>query len=164
MPVLSRPFALHDIRDSEAFAARIIQRSRLELSYYDHEDLLAYLVETAWELSLRYRRGNPDFPARFSVYATNILRRRVVDWQRQRDGRTRWQFAGGRTYERPRPQFQSLDADDGDRDRLERALGPRAGDPADDCGPDLGRVVGERRRSRAQDYAALGLEPPGRAA
>jgi hypothetical protein len=48
----------------------------------------------------------------FSTYATSTLYRRVVDWQRQRCGRTRWAFGNGRVYERKRPELVSLDADD----------------------------------------------------
>lgn len=51
-----------------------------------YEDALAYLIETAWELSLRYR---PTSDLAYSTYSRRILRARVVDWYRQtfRDGR-----------------------------------------------------------------------------
>jgi len=88
--MLNGILALHDVRDVEQFCGRIIGRSRLELSAQDNEDLLAYLIETAWELSLLYDRGDSQYPPRFSVYATNFLGLRVIDWQRARDGRTRW--------------------------------------------------------------------------
>jgi hypothetical protein len=51
-----------------------------------------------------------------------------VDWQRQRFGRTSWQFANG-VYERPRLQSVSLDDLD-DRDLLGRDLGAGSGDSA----------------------------------
>ena len=57
----------------------------------------------------------------FSGYALHILRQRVIDWDRKRLGRTKWQFKD-KTYERPRPQLVSLDADDSLRDRLESSV------------------------------------------
>ena len=44
-----------------------------------YEDALAYLIEKAWELSLRYR---PTPELTFSTYSRRILRSRVVDWYR----------------------------------------------------------------------------------
>jgi hypothetical protein len=71
---------LHDLRDAEFLCRRIISRSRFTPQSSDHEELLTYLIEECWTLSLRYEPGG----IRFSTYATNTLRRRVVDWQRQR--------------------------------------------------------------------------------
>lgn len=155
--------SLHGIDDVEAFAGAIVQRSWLELSHHDREDLHAYLVAECWRLSLRYERGDPQFPPRFSVYATPILRNRVVDWQRKRFGRTRWTFKD-QVIERKLPQLVSLDADDPERDRLVDRLGAGAGDSAADWDEALGGLVGERDRTRAWDYETLGLCPPRRVA
>lgn len=106
--VLNGKLALYDVRDVEALAASIVQRAQPDLGFHDREDLVAELVETAWELSLGYQRGDTRFPPRFSVYVTPILKRRVVDWQRRRFGRTRWQFKD-RVYERPAVTVHSLD-------------------------------------------------------
>lgn len=75
--------AYHDINDVEAFCLRIVHRSGLELAWHERDDLLAYLVETCWELSRVYRPGG----IRFSTYANTILSRRTVDWVRQYRGR-----------------------------------------------------------------------------
>jgi DNA-directed RNA polymerase specialized sigma24 family protein len=157
--VLHGTLSLHGINDVEAFVVAIVQRSRLELSHYDREDLVAHLVATAWQLSLGYDHGDPRYPPRFSVYVTPILRNRVVDWQRQRFGRTRWVFKD-RVVERKLPQLVSFD--DPEHDQLGAALGTWAGDPTADRSPDLLRVLGRRSGSRARDYEALGLRPPRR--
>ena len=117
--MLTGKLSLHGIDDVEAFAAAIVNRSRLELNHHDREDLACYLVETAWELSLKYQRGDPKYPPRFSVYAAPILRNRVVDWQRKRFGRTRWVFHD-RVHMRPGVELVSLDADDPDGTRFEK--------------------------------------------
>jgi len=134
--MLSGKLALHDLADTEGLCAHVIQRSSLNLSYHEHEDLLTYLVETAWELSLTYRPGAGPF----SAYAAVRLRQRCTDWKRSQ-GRTRWQFSN-RTYERTLPSFTTLDdrpdgsdpssTVDVDRVReldLRRLLGTRSGGP-----------------------------------
>jgi hypothetical protein len=122
--VLNEPLALHDVQDAEALCARVIERSGLSLSYHDAEDLLAYLVATAWALSLVYDRGDPQYPSGFSTYATRTLGLRLIDWQRSRFGRTKWKFSAtssinagyrGRTIERERPALVSLDDPEQDR-------------------------------------------------
>jgi hypothetical protein len=60
-------------------------------------------------LSLRYE---PRRTVSFSTYATCTLSKRIIDWQRQRYGRTRWTFGDGRVYERPRVKLVSIDGDD----------------------------------------------------
>lgn len=72
---------LHDLRDAEAFVAAIANRSELDLSWSDREDLEQFLLETCWELSLRY---DPTQNRSFSAFAVAILKRRVFDWQRSR--------------------------------------------------------------------------------
>jgi hypothetical protein len=115
--LLNGTFSLHGIRDVEAFTGRIVERSGLRLSVEDREELHIYLVEECWRLSLKHdaKRGV------FSVWVGYALRRRAVDWQRSRFGRTRWQFKD-RVYERPRVELVSLDADDSLRDRLDESL------------------------------------------
>ena len=125
--MLPRKLVLHDVRDVELYCARILHRANLTLAHHDSEDLLAYLVETCWELSLVYRPNGQ--PARFSSYAAPILQRRVTDWQRKTKGRTRWTFRD-HIYERPRPILVSLDSVTPELDRLGASLDPRAGDRA----------------------------------
>ena len=161
MSLLSSGFALHEIEDVERFCAGILKQAGLALSHHEREDLLCYLVETAWELSLRYERG--DHGSRFGFYAKAILVKRVHDWRRQRYGRTVWKFAG-RTYERPRAEFVSLDADDAHGRQLVASLRTWSGDREADSDPELGGLLDGRDRQEARDYQALGLRPPGRAA
>jgi hypothetical protein len=107
-------FALYDIDDVERFTASIVQRSRFKLDAHERDELHAYLIETAWELSRDFRPGGISF----STYAGGTLRLRCVDWHRSRFGRQRWVFRD-RIYERPRVELVSLDADDSEHDRLE---------------------------------------------
>jgi hypothetical protein len=100
---------LHDVRDAELLCRRIISRSRFAPQSSDHEELLTYLNEECWSLSLRYEPGRT---ISFNTYATRTLSKRIIDWQRQRYGRTRWAFSDGRVYERKRPKLVSLDGDD----------------------------------------------------
>ena len=125
---------LHDVDDAERFTRAIVTRSGLTLSFHDREDLGAYLVETCWELSLRYQAGGPSF----STYAGTILRRRAVDWVRQRDGRTIWKFKH-RIHERPRREFVSLDGPA--RGGLVETLAERDGDREADRDEALGRYT-----------------------
>jgi hypothetical protein len=146
-----------DIDDAEKFCSAIVGRSGLQLSFHDREDLAQWLLGECWQLSLCYDTGDPKFPPCFSNYATIILRRRVVDWQPKRLGRTVWKFRD-HVHERPRPQLLSLD------DRVESDLGEGPGDPEVDRSPDLARILGKGSRPSARDYLDLGLKPPRRAA
>ncbi len=151
--MLNGILALHDVRDVEAFCATIIHRSRLELDEHQHEDLLAYLVETAWQLST----ADPQpWRTSFSGYATPLLRLRIIDWQRKRHGRTRWQFAGY-TRTRTRPTLVSLD--DPQHGGLEQPRTRHALDPADDRSPDLLRVLTQGGSTRTSPAGALGRGP-----
>jgi hypothetical protein len=98
------PLALHDVDDAERFCASVVTRSGLQLSYHDHEDPQAWLVSECWLLSLRYEPGGVSF----STFAGYTLRRRAIDWQRQRFGRRTWRFRD-KVYERPRVELISLD-------------------------------------------------------
>lgn len=66
------------IDDTEAFCKPYLARAPQDLTTHEREDLLAYLVEATWELSLRYRPG----PQTFSTYAGNRLPSKVIDWLR----------------------------------------------------------------------------------
>jgi DNA-directed RNA polymerase specialized sigma24 family protein len=148
--------SLHDVDDASRFVASIVTRSNLRLSYHDAEDLHQYLLGEAWKLSLRYKPGGGSF----SSFAGTTRRLRVVDWTRQRNGRTVWKFAN-HTYERERPQLVSLD--DPERDHLGTSLAASAGDPAAGGGADFARLFGAGDRQRVEDFEALGLGPPRRA-
>jgi DNA-directed RNA polymerase specialized sigma24 family protein len=152
MSLLSRPLPLFDVRDVEALCTSIVQRNRLSLDHRDREDLIAYLIATCWELSLRYEPGRTSF----STWAGNTLRLRVFDWNRARNGRTRWQFSG-HVYERERPRLVPLDAE------LVDTLPAGAGEPALDSDPDLGGIFDPGGSQEARDYLVLGLDPPRRA-
>jgi hypothetical protein len=82
------------------------------------------LLVECWRLALDYQPG--IIRKGFGAYATVMLKRRVVDWQRSKY-RTVWKFRH-RTYERPRPRFVEFDASV--RDRLDAAESARAGDLA----------------------------------
>jgi hypothetical protein len=103
---------LHEIEDAEALAAWIVHRSGLMLSPEDREDAQQRLLLELWKLSIDF---DPACGRRFDAFATAVLRRKLVDWQRERFGRTIWRFSGGRVYERKRPEFVSLDVDDAAR-------------------------------------------------
>jgi DNA-directed RNA polymerase specialized sigma24 family protein len=115
VPLLNAKYSLLGIADVEAFTGRIVERSGLQLSVTDREELHVYLIEECWLLSRRYdgSRGS-----RFSAWARATLRLRCIDWQRSRWGRTRWTFSDGSGYERELPQLVSLN--DPERDRLEQ--------------------------------------------
>jgi hypothetical protein len=118
MALLNRKYALLGIEDVEAFCARIVERRRLDwLLWHERDALITYLVEVCWEQSRRFEpRGYP-----FSQWVRPTLELRTVDWIRATLGRSKWQFAG-HAYERERPEFVSLDADDSEHDRLGTAL------------------------------------------
>lgn len=80
--MLNGTLTLHDIRDTEAFCNHLIHNSHLDLQPRDRDDLLAYLISEAWRLSETYDHGNPKYPSRFSVIATDRLRKRITDWLR----------------------------------------------------------------------------------
>jgi DNA-directed RNA polymerase specialized sigma24 family protein len=100
---------LHDVDDTAAFVGAIVNRSGLDLSWSDREDLEQTLTIVAWEISLKFSPGGVTF----STYAGTILRRRMVDWQRAKDGRTVWKFKT-HTHIRELPQFVPLNDDDGE--------------------------------------------------
>jgi hypothetical protein len=122
--MLNGKLELPGIRDPEAFCARIIEGSHLELSFHDREDLLAELIGTLWELSLD-ERFDPNRGS-FSTFVQPKLRKHVVSWLRRPNertgrtgfvaGRTKWQFsridpATGKpkVHIRELPKFHSID-------------------------------------------------------
>jgi hypothetical protein len=146
--VLNQKFPLHDLEDTEALCVWIIDRSGLELGYYEREDLLTFLIETAWELSERwdppakYRNGG------FAVWATSTLKRRVLDWQRGKY-RTKWQFRD-RTYEREPPRFTVLE------DRPDISVHTEPLDAGLHSGPALRGLLRERSGEPTRGDQALG--------
>jgi DNA-directed RNA polymerase specialized sigma subunit len=70
-----------------------------------------------WKLSLDF---DPNCGRRFDAFATAVLRRRLVDWQRKTFGRTTWKFRD-HTYTRKRPEFVEFnDPSEIDLTRLSR--------------------------------------------
>ena len=158
MPLLPAKLTILDVDDVERFASQIVRFSGLDLSHHEREDLTAYLIETAWELSLRY---DPAGVSSFRIWARRTLRLRCVDWVRSHRGRTKWSFAAG-SYERPRTRLVSLDNGVGSADdRLGEALAACDGDPASGRDSDLRGLFAGRDRQRARDLAEMGLELPG---
>ena len=102
--MLNGKLSLFEVEDVEALCSRVIEQSQLELSFHDREDLLAWLLATAWQISEDYE---PSDPPRFAVHLKGLLRKRIIDWQRGKY-RTRWQFAD-RTYERAQPILVPLE-------------------------------------------------------
>jgi hypothetical protein len=156
--VLNSKLALHGIDDVEAFTAGIVQHSHFELSFHDRQELHAHLISECWRLSLVYRPG--IIRGGFSLWAGTTLRKRLIDWERQRFGRTKWQFSD-RTYERPRTEIVSLD--DPQRSQLVNALGTRTGDLEASWDETLRGLYAGRDRARARDLKTLGLRPRRRA-
>lgn len=136
--MLQGKLELWDIRDVEQFVNTIIQRARLDLNHHDREDLAAFLIETTWELSLRYQPGGITF----STWAGNTLRLRIVDHTRNREGRTKWTFST-HTYQRERPQVVSLDTE------LASTIATPHRDNPTNRTPDLARLL----RTRGSDEA-----------
>lgn len=155
---MAERLALHDVDDAAAFCAAIAAGSGLVLSVHDREDLEEYLLAVAWELSERYRPGGVSF----SSWAWRTLRLRVVDWQRLRFGRSKWQFADA-TYERPPRITVSLDDRD-DRDCLVGAVRAGNGDLEVGWDPTLKGLLGTGDQQQARDLRTLGLRPRRRAA
>jgi DNA-directed RNA polymerase specialized sigma24 family protein len=141
--VLNQKFPLHDLEDTEALCVWIIDRSGLELGYHEREDLLTFLIETAWELSERYEAGG----IAFSTWATTTLKRRVHDWQRGKY-RTKWQFQD-RTYEREPPCFTVLE------DRPDIPVHTEPLDAGLHSGPALRGLLRERGSEPARGDQAL---------
>lgn len=157
--MLNGVMALHDIRDTEKLCRRILdnhlRKTRATLNHHDTEDAVSYLIETAWELSLRY---DPNRNTSFSKYAYSVLALRIVDWYRTRYYRDQ---TSSDWYRRTNPNTthdpddierrrnfhfpttldtdtqQPAQEDHRDRDTLAFALRARNTDPLADCAPAL---------------------------
>jgi hypothetical protein len=168
LPLLSSRLSLFDVNDVEALCGSEIRRSSLNLSPQDWEELLVYLIESVWEASLRFEPGvirskstvNPDADGQgFGCWARLTLRRRIVDWQRAKLGRTKWQFKG-RVHIRELPTIVPFD--DSARDRLEQSFAERDGDREASGDLSFAGLDSEGDWQRARDLELLGLEPPRR--
>jgi DNA-directed RNA polymerase specialized sigma24 family protein len=135
---------LFDIDDAARFVGAIATRTTFRLTFHDREDLEQFLLVELWRLSERYEPGGISF----STLAGTTLRRRLVDWQRSRFGRTKWQFAD-HVYERPRVELVSLD--DPERDPLGPSLAGRGVDNAEPgLAADLRSLQARARRPRGR--------------
>jgi hypothetical protein len=94
------------------------------LREHDHEDAVAYLVQTCWQRSQRY---DSERGWSFSKWAYNILRLRVVDWYRQR-------FHDQRFGPADQPLSRDAAATD-DGHPLGELVAAWKGDPEEDFGP-----------------------------
>jgi hypothetical protein len=89
--MLNGTLTLHGV-DTEALCHRVIRSAHFNLTWSKHDDLLAYLISVAWELSTQY---DPDRHSHgFLVGCTRLLRLRTIDWIRHEEGRTRQQRNG----------------------------------------------------------------------
>jgi hypothetical protein len=158
--LLASKWKLHDCDDVEALAQSIVNKSGLQLRPDQRESLVAFLLEAAWKLSLRYEpeRGSTSS---FTGWASRQLPLRCIDWVRAEFGRTTWTKANGHaaTYRRERPQLVSLDANDSGRDQLERSLTEGHSDSEADWDEDVARLVNERDSERISDLERLRLGP-----
>jgi hypothetical protein len=152
--LLNGKLVVHEV-DVEWLCSGIIRQSGFELRWDEREDLLQHLVIECWRLGLAYRPG--VIKLGFRKYAAVALRRKAVDWQRKRLGRTRWVFRD-RIYERPPTILVSLDAGLGELESQ------GASDPADGCDLGLSGLDDDGYRQRARDLQTLGIRPPRRAA
>ena len=151
--MLNGRLSLHDIDDVEAFCIRIARPYFPRIDRQDHEDLLSYLIATCWELSTRYKGDGK----RFSAGAGTILALRIVEWKRERYGRTRYRFKD-RSYDRVPPSFVYVD------DPLEQPVRGVAVDVAERSSADLLRVLGTRGREGVREASQVGGGQDGKAA
>jgi glycine/D-amino acid oxidase-like deaminating enzyme len=147
------PLALHDVPDVEALVRGIVIRNGSELSFDDELELRQHLLVRCWEISLRYQPGRIE--KGFAAWATIKLKFEIIDWQRKRWGRTRWQFKDNvHTRELPR----LVEFDETVANRLDEIESTRAGDPAASSDEDCGGLFAQRDRHRIEDLYLLGLE------
>ena len=150
--MLNGRLTLHEIDDVEAFCRRVVDAhlssTRTHLRRDDADDLLAYTIELAWEISQRFDK---TCGVSFSTYAYRLLRVRCVDWMRQRYGRTKWTFGDGTVHTRERPEALSLDAPDSDGDRLGDAIADSSSDNPASRAAAFSGLVDERGGSFARD-------------
>lgn len=111
--LLATPLAVHDVRDLESHVRALVDlqlglwNAKLDATMY--EDLLAYLLATAWAIALRYE---PSSSLAFSTFSRRILRLRIVDWYRDAFGASRYNLNGLEiSYESLRAAHHDLDED-----------------------------------------------------
>lgn len=120
--MLGTQVALHDVEDVEGFVAATIERSGIQLSADEREELLAEGIRILFELSERFepRRGNHTQDGRFSGFAAQFLPRKLGDaWHRWNpdhryvtgeDGKRQWVYY-------PKPvSIQALEGGDSNAD------------------------------------------------
>jgi len=142
---------MHDVDDLEGLCRKVIdvqlRKTHAHLRPADFDDCVAFLIQAAFELSLRY---DPSRGLAFSTYCWRILRLRIVDYYRARFSDQRF---GGE--EKRNVDFAvSLDAAaDGsvDGDPLGATLPGGTGDFAPDSPTDLLRVLEGGRRTTLED-------------
>lgn len=135
---------LGDVLDAEGFCRVALRRALSKRAFTDYGDSQSFdfeerLADLQAELWNCYRRWDPTV-VRFRAYATWILARRIIDFDRRKNGRNG---------SKPLTHAVSLDAvsDDGYEcaaDRLDAALGGRAVDDGVRSLTDLRWVVAQR--------------------
>jgi len=153
--LLNGRLALFDVTDVEALCRKVIdvqlRKTHAHLRPNDFDDAVAFLVGTAYELSLRY---DPSRDIAFSTYCWRILRLRIVDFYRTRFSDRRFGGDDKAAVDFP----HSLDAPaDGhaDGDSLGSTLSSGTGDPAADSFAGSLRALGGGNRQTAEDKAII---------
>jgi hypothetical protein len=152
---------MHDVEDVEAFCGRVLdeqlKRFGAVLRPDVYEDAMAYLLAETWKLSTKWdpAKGIPSF----STFAYRRLRFAVVNWYRATFGDSRYNSARRAALN----ATLSLEADFASDTQLVELIAGSGGDPADDCSPDLTRVLHEAGSSRARDLAEIRERANGRA-
>jgi hypothetical protein len=121
--MLRGKLVLHDVPDVEVLCVKVVRSyertTQADFPPADREDLVAYLIAAAWELSIRFDAGR-------GVPFESILRLqlpfRVVDFIRKNNGRTSWRFSS-HEYTREAVRNLSLDAPASADDGHPRSLG-----------------------------------------
>jgi DNA-directed RNA polymerase specialized sigma24 family protein len=152
VPLLNQPWALHDVADVEALLVKVVRHSPFagKLTRDDRDDLLCWLFEVAWKLSLAFDRDRGSF----SGFLYSSARLQAIEWQRRRY-RTVWKFRD-RTYTRPRVDLVSLN---GTGDSLAESLAAIDRDLEDGGGPACSGLLANGDSTRARDLGVLGLGP-----
>lgn len=109
--VLAEVVALHDIEDIDAFVGATLERSAIEFSESDREELHAEGLAILFELAAKFEphRSGYDTPGRFSGYAAQMLPRRLGDAWHKRLGHVKVRDAEGKRRWTATQQPVSLD-------------------------------------------------------
>ena len=144
--LLNGRLALFDVVDVEGLCRKVIdvqlRKTHAHLRPNDFDDCVAFLIQAAYELSLRY---DPSRDLAFSTYCWRILRLRIVDFYRARFSDRRF---GGE--DKANVDFAlSLDArifrdddDDPPASTLGELIAARPDDSSGDCGADFAGIHG----------------------